>query len=112
MKSTFQAMSTVFTARSVGYLIGSVISGWLFDRWNGYFVLAISCLVASVSMAIVPLTGSFLTLMVVIVSQGLALGSLDTGKLIENLMVVLMLFFLSIQCDLSSHQTPFREYFF
>lgn len=73
-------MSTVFTARSVGYLLGSVVAGWLFDKWNGYFVMAISCFVASVSLIVTPLTGSFLTLVVTIVCQGLSLGSIDTGN--------------------------------
>lgn len=80
VNSTFQGLSTVFTARSIGYLLGSVIAGWLFDRWNGYLVLALSCIIASIGMVTTPLTRSFVTLIITVVCQGLALGSLDTGK--------------------------------
>jgi MFS family permease len=29
-----ESLSYVFTARSSGYLVGSIISGWLFDRYR------------------------------------------------------------------------------
>ena len=80
VNSSFRGMSTIFTARSVGYLFGSIISGWLFDRWNGYIVLAVSCLLASISLIIIPLTRSFIMLMITVVFQGVGLGSLDTGN--------------------------------
>ena len=79
VNSSFQGVSTIFTARSVGYLLGSVVAGWLFDRWNGYLVLAVSCLIASICCIIIPLTKFFSVLIITVICQGLALGSLDTG---------------------------------
>ena len=80
--ASFQHMSWIFTFRSVGYLLGSIIAGWLIDKWNCYLVLGGSCFIASVCLVIVPLTRSFLVLIITVVCQGLALGSLDTGKVL------------------------------
>ena len=73
-------MSTVFTARSVGYLIGSLLAGWLLDKWNGYIVISLSCFVAVLSLIIVPLTHCLLALIITLICKGLALGALDTGE--------------------------------
>ena len=78
--ASFKEISTIFTVRSVGYLLGSIVAGWLFDRWNGYLVLTASCFIASLSMIVTPFTKSFFVLMITVVCQGLALGSLDTGN--------------------------------
>ena len=80
VNSSFQGMTTIFTARSVGYLLGSIIAGWLFDRWNGYLVLAASCLIAAICCIVIPLTKFFSVLIITVICQGLALGSLDTGN--------------------------------
>ncbi|XP_028399817.1 sodium-dependent glucose transporter 1A-like [Dendronephthya gigantea] len=77
--TSFQSMSWIFTFRSIGYLLGSVIAGWLIDKWNCYLVLAGSCFIASICLVIIPLTRSFFVLIITVVCQGLALGSLDTG---------------------------------
>ena len=87
VNSSFQGMSTIFTARSVGYLLGSIIAGWLFDRWNGYLVLAASCFIASICLVVTPLTRSFFVLIITVVCQGLALGSLDTGNILWNVFI-------------------------
>ena len=80
VNASFKGISTIFTVRSVGYLLGSIVAGWLFDRWNGYIVLTGACFVASITMIVTPFTKSYFALVVTIVCQGLALGSLDTGN--------------------------------
>jgi FHS family Na+ dependent glucose MFS transporter 1 len=87
VNSSFRGMSTIFTARSVGYLLGSIVSGWLFDKWNGYIVLAVACVIASISLIITPLTKSFVVLFITVVFQGLTLGALDTGNALQTALV-------------------------
>ena len=72
-------MSFVFTSRAVGYLVGSIIGGWLFDKYNGHVVLSLSCVWATVMMWALPYVTSLYGLLIVIVLMGLALGSVDTG---------------------------------
>lgn len=79
MGASSESMSSIFTVRSIGYLIGSIIAGWLFDKWNGNLFLAVACIFASVSLIITPFTSSFAMLMISIFCQGLALALLDTG---------------------------------
>ena len=40
-QTELEKMSFVFTARAIGYLIGSIVGGWLFDRYNGHLVLSL-----------------------------------------------------------------------
>ncbi|PFX24485.1 sodium-dependent glucose transporter 1A-like [Stylophora pistillata] len=72
-------MSFVFTARAIGYLIGSIVGGWLFDKYNGHLVLSLSCVWAAVMMWALPYVTSLIGLLLVVVFMGLALGSVDTG---------------------------------
>ena len=72
-------MSYAFTSRSVGYLTGSIVGGWLFDKYNGHVVLSMSCLWATLMMWVLPYVSSIYGLVVVIALLGVALGSLDTG---------------------------------
>ena len=72
-------MSYAFTARSVGYLAGSVGGGWLFDKYNGHVVLSVSCLWATLMMCVLPYVRSIYWLVAVVALLGIALGSLDTG---------------------------------
>ena len=72
-------MSYAFTSRSLGYLTGSIVGGWLFDKFNGHVVLSLSCLSATLMMWVLPYVSSIYGLLVVIALLGVALGSLDTG---------------------------------
>ena len=73
-------MSFVFTSRSVGYLIGSIIGGWLFDKYNGHVVLSVSCMWATLMMLVLPYVTSVYGLVIVTALLGLGTGSLDTGR--------------------------------
>lgn len=78
-QTELEKMSFVFTARAIGYLIGSIVGGWLFDRYNGHLVLSLSCVWAAVMMWALPYVTSLTGLLLVVVLMGLALGSVDTG---------------------------------
>lgn len=77
--TSLQNMSYIFTARSAGYLIGSMVGGMLFDKYNELLVLCISCLWSMLMMFVVPLVKSVYLLAVVIFSMANSLGSLETG---------------------------------
>lgn len=72
-------MSYAFTSRSIGYLTGSIVGGWLFDKYNGHVVLSLSCVWATLMMWVLPYVRSIYWLVTVIALLGVALGSLDTG---------------------------------
>ena len=73
-------MSYTFTARSIGYLLGSIVGGWLFDKYNGHVVLSLSCFWGTLMMLVLPYVTSVYGLIIVISLLGIGLGSLDTGK--------------------------------
>jgi len=73
------AISYVFTARSVGYLISSVRAGKLFDRRPGNPVMAAMLLTMSLMMALVPLTSRLWMLLVAMFILGAAEAGLDVG---------------------------------
>lgn len=72
-------MLYVFIFRFVGYLIGSIVGGWLFDKYNGYVVLFLLCLWVILMMWVLSYVKSIYWLMVVIVLLGVALGFFDIG---------------------------------
>ena len=75
-----EQMSFAFTSRSIGYLLGSITGGWLFDRYNGHVILSVSCLWATLMMLVLPYVRSISGLIIVVGLLGIGLGSLDTGR--------------------------------
>ena len=73
-------MSYVFTSRSVGYLVGSIIGGWLYDKYNGHGVLALSCVWSTAMMIVLPYATSLVGLLIVYALLGIGLGAIDTCK--------------------------------
>lgn len=72
-------ISFLFTARSLGYLLGSLRLGRLYDRAPGHPLMAITLVVMSVSMMLVPLMPSLWLLTFVLLVLGAAEGTLDVG---------------------------------
>jgi fucose permease len=73
------AISYVFTARSVGYLLGSVRGGKLLDRRPGNPVMAAMLLTMSMMMALVPLVSRLWLLLIAMFILGAAEAGLDVG---------------------------------
>ena len=73
-------MSYVFMSRSVGYLVGSIIGGWLYDKYNGHGVLALSCVWSTAMMIVLPYATSLVGLLIVYALLGIGLGAIDTCK--------------------------------
>jgi FHS family Na+ dependent glucose MFS transporter 1 len=75
----FSAISYVFTARSAGYLFGSVLSGKWFDRKSGNPIIAAMLFTMSVMMALVPFASGLWLLLITMLILGAAESGLDVG---------------------------------
>lgn len=77
--STLGAASSLFTARSLGYVLGSLYGGRLFDRRSGNAVMALTLLVMSSLMALAPTAKVLWFLFAVMLVLGAAESVLDVG---------------------------------
>lgn len=72
-------ISMLFMARSLGYLGGATVAGWLYDRRAGNPVIAVAILAISLLMALVPITPLLWLLVMIVLVIGLAEGLMDVG---------------------------------
>ena len=73
-------ISFVFTAQNLGYLIGSVGGGWLYDRFTSHRLMALSLALMVVMGLLIPLMSWFYALLLILFFFGLGLGTLDVGE--------------------------------
>lgn len=73
------AISYVFTARSAGYVLGSVLAGKLFDQKSGNPLMVAMLFTMSIMMALVPLTPKLWLLLITMLILGAAESGLDVG---------------------------------
>ncbi|MCX6044708.1 MAG: MFS transporter [Chloroflexi bacterium] len=73
------AISFLFTARAIGYLCGSVISGRVYDRIAAHPVMAGALCVMAVTLATVPTVSQLWMLVAVLFVLGVAEGTTDVG---------------------------------
>ena len=78
-RATLSQISYGFTARALGYLIGSFLGGRLYDRRSGNPVMGTMLLLMALSMAIVPLVPVLWVLIAVLLLVGMFEGALDVG---------------------------------
>jgi FHS family Na+ dependent glucose MFS transporter 1 len=69
----------LFTARSLGYLLGSFLAGSVYDRVRGHPVMAGALVVMAVSLALVPVLSVLWILVAILLLMGLAEGLFDVG---------------------------------
>lgn len=72
-------ISFLFTARSFGYMLGSLLGGRLYDRVPGHTVMAGALAVMMLMMALAPLLSLLWLLVLILLLLGIAEGSLDVG---------------------------------
>jgi FHS family Na+ dependent glucose MFS transporter 1 len=72
-------ISYLFTARSLGYMIGAFSGGRLYDRLPGHPLMAGVLVIAAVMMALAPMISLLWLLAAVLLFVGLAEGALDVG---------------------------------
>lgn len=80
--NTHAALSQIsygFTARALGYLVGSFLGGRLYDRRSGNPVMGAMLLFMAFSMALVPLIPVLWMLIVVLLLVGFFEGAVDVG---------------------------------
>jgi len=77
--STIREISILFTAKSGGYMLGSIISGWLYDRLPGHAIALTSILGIAAAMALLPVIPLLWVLVLVVGLLGMVEGSLDVG---------------------------------
>jgi FHS family Na+ dependent glucose MFS transporter 1 len=77
--SQLAQISLVFTALSLGYLVGSLGGGRLYDRMAGHPVVAGGLVVAAASLALVPSIPWLWLMVVAMLFLGMATGAVDVG---------------------------------
>ena len=77
--SRIDQISIIFIPISLGYMIGSLLSGRIYDRFPGHRFLALAMLVIALSAALVPVLQSLWFLVAVFFLLGAFQGTLDVG---------------------------------
>jgi MFS transporter, FHS family, Na+ dependent glucose transporter 1 len=72
-------MGLLFLAGAIGYTLGTMIGGRVFDRVRGHPVLGISQLIAAALTFLIPLAPLFWLLVAILVCKGFAEGFINTG---------------------------------
>lgn len=78
-------ISFAFTAQNLGYLLGSVGGGGLFDRYKSHKLMVLSLSLMVVTGLLIPLMSWFYALLFILFFFGLGVGMMDVG---ENLNLV------------------------
>ncbi|XP_074660196.1 sodium-dependent glucose transporter 1-like [Tubulanus polymorphus] len=69
----------IFTGRSIGYLLGSIVGGLLFDHLNKFFLIALSLLFSAFATASAPWCENLWLMICMFSIVGFTMGFLDTG---------------------------------
>lgn len=77
--STLDQISLIFIFGSLGYLLGSYVSGRVYDRMPGHRFMAGVLVLLGVFIALVPVATSLWMLLLLILIAGFAKGALDVG---------------------------------
>jgi MFS transporter, FHS family, Na+ dependent glucose transporter 1 len=78
-RSTLGQVSILFTARSLGYLLGSVLAGRVYDRLPGHRLMAIGLVALGITLASAPIVPVLWALTGLLLVMGLAEGLFDVG---------------------------------
>jgi FHS family Na+ dependent glucose MFS transporter 1 len=72
-------MGLLFLVGAIGYTLGTMIGGRVFDRVRGHPVLGIAQLLAAVLIFFIPLVPWFWLLLTILICKGFAEGFINTG---------------------------------
>ncbi|MFC2054891.1 MFS transporter [Chloroflexota bacterium] len=73
------SLGYLFSARSLGYLLGSLFIGRLYDRFSGHRLMAVMLLLAAFGMVAIPLAPYVSLLAFLLLVVGIGLGVTDLG---------------------------------
>jgi FHS family Na+ dependent glucose MFS transporter 1 len=77
--STTEQIAILFTANSLGYIVGSLVAARLYSRLPGNGVLAVALVWMAILTATIPWLGSLWALIAVFALIGVSVGLLDVG---------------------------------
>lgn len=80
LKATTAEMMVVFVTRSLGYLVGAMIGGVLFDSFNKQLLLFCTLLLSAVATIVIPWSLTLVVMATLFALQGMSMGLLDTGE--------------------------------
>ncbi len=77
--STLDQVSLIFVSGSLGYLVGSLFSGWAYDRFPAHRLMSFALLLTAATALLIPLAGDLLLLHLVFFLLCLGKGTIDVG---------------------------------
>ncbi len=77
--SALDQISSMFIFGSLGYLLGSLLGGWIYDRVSGHRFMAGILVGLGILIALVPMATSLWVLLVIVLILGFTKGALDVG---------------------------------
>jgi FHS family Na+ dependent glucose MFS transporter 1 len=78
-QTALNQISLIFAARSIGYLAGSFLSGRLYDRVRGHWIIAAVLLATAIAYVLIPMIPVLPLLVIVLLALGIAEGAIDVG---------------------------------
>ena len=78
-QTQLSAISILFTARALGYMGGSIVAGWIYDRRPGHPLVVLGILAMALLMALVPWIGLLWLLVGILLLIGLSEAIMDVG---------------------------------
>ncbi|KAL4224665.1 hypothetical protein ACF0H5_015362 [Mactra antiquata] len=79
LQATTSQMMIVFASRSLGYLLGALLGGVLFDCFDKQLLLFCTLLLSSVATVVIPWSLTLVVMATMFALQGITMGVLDTG---------------------------------
>ncbi len=77
--SALSQISLIFFFGSLGYLLGSLLGGWMYDRVPGHRFMGGVLVALGILIALVPIATSLWALLVIVLVLGFTKGALDVG---------------------------------
>jgi len=77
--SDFSQISLIFVARSLGFILGAYLGGWLFDRIPGHPTMIVTLVVLAAIAAVIPLVPLLWLLIALILMAGISVGIIEVG---------------------------------
>ena len=78
--SNFSKISFLFTARSLGYMVGAFLLGRLYDRYPGHPIIAGGLLIGAIMAILIPLTPFLWLLTMIIFLAGIGEALIEVGN--------------------------------
>ena len=79
VSTPLNVISAIFTARAGGFLVGSFLSGKIFDRFKGHLYLVVCFIIQAMILAFIPFVVDFWLLASLLFISGITLGFVVVG---------------------------------